>query len=122
MDGKLQQARRCRSKRERVRRLRDAGSRDARSPEPNSSCSDREGRSPGRDAGKKAVPHPAAAARAPRGPRPRKRRESSSQEEDIIDGFAIASFISLDLLEVGRGRAAAPVSIFLLIRSQCGII
>lgn len=106
MDGKLKQGRRCRSKRERVRRLREAGSRDARSPDPNSSCSDREGHSPGRDAaslpGKKA-PHPAAAARAPRPPR-RKRRESSSQEEDIIDGFAIASFISLDRLEVRRKR------------------
>ncbi|XP_071396557.1 fibrosin-1-like protein, partial [Centroberyx affinis] len=105
MDGKLKQGRRCRSKRERVRRLREAGSRDARSPDPNSSCSDREGHSPGRDAaslpGKKA-PHPAAAARAPRPPR-RKRRESSSQEEDIIDGFAIASFISLDRLEKKTG-------------------
>lgn len=104
MDGKLKQGRRCRTKRERVRRLREAGSRDVRSPDPNSSCSDREGHSPGRDAaslpGKKA-PHPAAAARAPRPPR-RKRRESSSQEEDIIDGFAIASFISLDRLEVRR--------------------
>ncbi|CAB1444762.1 unnamed protein product [Pleuronectes platessa] len=106
MDAKLKQGRRCRpKKRERVRRLREAGSRDARSPDPNSSCSDREGRSPGRDAaslpGKKA-PRPAAAARAPRPPR-RKRRESSSQEEDIIDGFAIASFISLDRLEIPRG-------------------
>ncbi|TDH12351.1 hypothetical protein EPR50_G00046050 [Perca flavescens] len=106
MDGKLKQGRRCRSKRERVRRLREAGSRDARSPEPNSSCSDREGgHSPGMDAaslpGKKAS-RPAAAARAPRPPR-QKRRESSSQEEDIIDGFAIASFISLDRLEKKTG-------------------
>ncbi|XP_041856356.1 autism susceptibility gene 2 protein isoform X8 [Melanotaenia boesemani] len=105
MDGKLKQGRRCRSKRERVRRLREAGSRDARSPDPNSSCSDREGHSPGRDTaslpGKKA-PHPAAAARTPRPPR-RKRRESSSQEEDIIDGFAITSFISLDCLEKKSG-------------------
>lgn len=102
MDGKLKPGRRCRSKRERVRRLRETGSRDVRSPDPNSSCSDREGHSPGRDTaslpGKKA-PHPAATARAPRTPR-RKRRESSSQEEDIIDGFAIASFTSLDRLEV----------------------
>lgn len=102
----MKPGRRCRSKRERVRRLREAGSRDARSPDPNSSCSDREGHSPGRDAaaslpGKKA-PHPAAAARAPRPPR-RKRRESSSQEEDIIDGFAITSFISLDRLEKKSG-------------------
>lgn len=106
MDAKLKQGRRCRPKRERVRRLREAGGKDVRSPEPNSSCSDREGHSPGRDAasppGKKA-PRPAAAARAPRPPR-RKRRESSSQEEDIIDGFAIASFTSLDRLEVGRSR------------------
>ncbi|KAJ0067685.1 hypothetical protein NL108_009847 [Boleophthalmus pectinirostris] len=102
MDGKLKQGtgRRCRTKRERVRRLREAGSREARcSPEPNSSCSDREGHSPGRDTAKKA-PRPAASTRAqPRTPR-RKRRESSSQEEDIIDGFAIASFISLERLEV----------------------
>lgn len=101
MDGKVKQARMCRSKRERVRRLREAGSRDARSPDPNSSCSDREGLSPARDAAKKA-PHSAAAAAARAPPRPprRKRRESSSQEEDIIDGFAITSFISLDRLEV----------------------
>ncbi|MEQ2178921.1 hypothetical protein GOODEAATRI_019184 [Goodea atripinnis] len=102
MDGKLKQGRRCRAKRERVRRLREPGSKDARSPEPNSSCSDREGQSPGRDAASpatKKVSHPATAARAPRLPR-RKRRESSSQEEDIIDGFAIASFISLERLEV----------------------
>lgn len=118
MDGKLKQGRRCRSKRERVRRLREAGSRDARSPDPNSSCSDREGHSPGRDAaslpGKKA-PHPAAAARAPRPPR-RKRRESSSQEEDIIDGFAIASFISLDRLEVRAIITCLCVSAFFFMR------
>ncbi|XP_043968627.1 autism susceptibility gene 2 protein isoform X9 [Gambusia affinis] len=105
MDGKLKQGRRCRTKRERVRRLREPGSKDARSPEPNSSCSDREGQSPGRDAASpaaKKTPHPAAAARAPRPPR-RKRRESSSQEEDIIDGFAIASFISLERLEKKTG-------------------
>lgn len=104
MDGKLKQGtgRRCRTKRERVRRLKEAGSREARcSPEPNSSCSDREGHSPGRDTAKKA-PRPAASTRAqPRTPR-RKRRESSSQEEDIIDGFAIASFISLERLEVSK--------------------
>nr|XP_056720972.1 autism susceptibility gene 2 protein-like [Euleptes europaea] len=34
----------------------------------------------------------------PKPPR-RKRRESSSPEEDIIDGFAMASFVSLDALE-----------------------
>ncbi|AWP06547.1 putative autism susceptibility 2 protein-like [Scophthalmus maximus] len=107
MDGKLKPGRRCRAKRERVRRLREAGGRD-----PDSSCSDGEGHSPGRDAapppGKKA-PRPAAAARAARPPR-RKRRESSSQEEDIIDGFAIASFISLDRLE-WSGRQGFKVGV-----------
>jgi len=113
----LKPGRRCRTKRERVRRLREAGSRDARSPDPKSSCSDREGHSPGRDAaslpGKKA-PRPAATARAPRTPR-RKRRESSSQEEDIIDGFAIASFISLDRLEVGRNRISPCLFVCLFV-------
>lgn len=125
MDGKLKQGRRCRAKRERVRRLREPGSKDARSPEPNSSCSDREGQSPGRDAASpaaKKTPHPAAAARAPRPPR-RKRRESSSQEEDIIDGFAIASFISLERLEVRRSCISSLcvcvcVCVFLLIISD----
>ncbi|KAJ8005785.1 hypothetical protein DPEC_G00121490 [Dallia pectoralis] len=95
MDGRPKQSRRSRSKRERVRR-REAVGRD-----PNlSSCSDRE-QSHGRDIvshkGDKAS-HPTPAARTPRPPR-RKRRESGSQEEDIIDGFAIASFVSLDCLE-----------------------
>ncbi|KAJ3607297.1 hypothetical protein NHX12_025607 [Muraenolepis orangiensis] len=99
MDGKLKQSRRSRSKRERVRR-REAGGKDAHSPKHNSSCSDRE-QSPGRDAASlraKKSPHSKPAARAPRPPR-RKRPESSSQEEDIIDGFAITSFISLDWME-----------------------
>ncbi|XP_077416668.1 fibrosin-like 1 isoform X8 [Vanacampus margaritifer] len=100
MDGKLKKGRRCRAKRERVRRLRETGSKDPRSPDPNSAYSDREGHSPKRDA--KGAPHAPAAARTPRTPR-RKRRESSSQEEDIIDGFAIASFISLDCLEKKTG-------------------
>ncbi|XP_077456151.1 fibrosin-like 1 isoform X3 [Stigmatopora argus] len=102
MDGKLKKGRRGRAKRERgVRRLRDPCSREHLSPEPESPFSDREdGHSPRRDA--KRGPHSAGAARAPRIPR-RKRRESSSQEEDIIDGFAIASFISLDCLEKKSG-------------------
>lgn len=32
----------------------------------------------------------------------RKRRGSSSPEEDIIDGFAISSYVSLNALEVSR--------------------
>ncbi|XP_077377381.1 fibrosin-like 1 isoform X8 [Festucalex cinctus] len=101
MEGKLKKGRRCRPKRERVRRLRETGSKDPRSPDPNSAYSDGEGHSPKRDA-KRAPPHAPAAAKGPRTPR-RKRRESSSQEEDIIDGFAIASFISLDCLEKKTG-------------------
>ncbi|XP_061763108.1 autism susceptibility gene 2 protein isoform X8 [Nerophis ophidion] len=97
MDGKLKQGRRCRPKRERVRRLQGT----AGSGDPDSLCPDREGHCPGRDAAKK-TPRPASAARAPRAPR-RKRRESSGQEEDIIDGFAISSFISLDSLEEKTG-------------------
>ncbi|XP_061907798.1 fibrosin-1-like protein [Entelurus aequoreus] len=89
MDGKLKQGRRCRPKRERVRRLRETTG----SGEPDSL----EGH-----AAKKTPRPAAAAARAPRAPR-RKRRESGAQEEDIIDGFAITSFISLDSLEEKTG-------------------
>ncbi|XP_028851191.1 autism susceptibility gene 2 protein isoform X9 [Denticeps clupeoides] len=102
MDGKLKQSRRSRSRRERVRR-RDSAGRDARDHSP-SSCSERD-RSPAGDRGPqsgKKGPRPAASARAPRPPR-RRRRESGSQEEDIIDGFAIASFVSLDCLEKKNG-------------------
>lgn len=34
----------------------------------------------------------------------RKRRGSTSPEEDIIDGFAISSYSSLEALEVGRNN------------------
>lgn len=38
-------------------------------------------------------------------PRPphRKRKESTSAEEDIIDGFSISGFVSLEALEVSPG-------------------
>nr|XP_055054560.1 autism susceptibility gene 2 protein isoform X4 [Misgurnus anguillicaudatus] len=91
MEGKVKQSRRSRSLRERGRkREADAGETRGRSP---SSGSERE-RSPG----KNAPPRSTSSSRAPR-PTRRKRRESGSQEEDIIDGFAIASFDSLDRLE-----------------------
>ncbi|XP_076853976.1 fibrosin-like 1 isoform X2 [Brachyhypopomus gauderio] len=100
MEGKVKQTRRSRSQRERVRR-REAGAGDARDHSP-SSASEPE-RSPGKDRashhGPKA-PHSSSSCRASRPPR-RKRRESGSQEEDVIDGFAIASFASLDRLENG---------------------
>ncbi|XP_023679137.1 fibrosin-1-like protein isoform X4 [Paramormyrops kingsleyae] len=93
MDGKLK-TRRSRSQRDRVRR------RDARNRSP-SSCSDGE-RSPARDHASsqdRQKPNMTPSARATRPPR-RKRRGSCSQEEDIIDGFAITSFVSLDSLEL----------------------
>ncbi|XP_067910729.1 autism susceptibility gene 2 protein isoform X5 [Heterodontus francisci] len=87
----LKQSRRSRSQRDRVRR-REAASRNARPHSP-SSGSERDGNpSPGKTA---AIP---ASSRSYRPPR-RKRRASSSQEEDIIDGFAIASFTTLEALE-----------------------
>ncbi|XP_065106893.1 fibrosin-1-like protein isoform X3 [Paramisgurnus dabryanus] len=91
MEGKVKQSRRSRSLRERGRKRKaDAGETRGRSP---SSGSERE-RSPG----KNAPPRSTSSSRAPR-PTRRKRRESGSQEEDIIDGFAIASFVTLDRLE-----------------------
>lgn len=99
MDGKMRQSRRSRSQRDQVRR-RESASTDARNQSP-SSGSDRD-ESPGREHasqnGKK-TQNVSASVRAPRPPR-RKRRESGSQEEVIIDGFAISSFITLEFLEV----------------------
>ncbi|XP_029112424.1 autism susceptibility gene 2 protein isoform X3 [Scleropages formosus] len=104
MDGKPKPSRRSRSRRDRVRR-REATGRDARALSACSSCSDPE-RSPcaGDRAAQRGTRAPDATpcARAPRPPR-RKRRESGSQEEDIIDGFAISSFVSLDCLEKKKG-------------------
>ncbi|XP_052413832.1 autism susceptibility gene 2 protein homolog isoform X12 [Carassius gibelio] len=91
MEGKVKQSRRSRSQRERGRK-REARAGEAQNRSP-SSGSERE-RSPG----KNAPPRSTSSSKTPRPPR-RKRRESGSQEEDIIDGFAIASFISLDRLE-----------------------
>ncbi|XP_059407269.1 autism susceptibility gene 2 protein homolog isoform X9 [Carassius carassius] len=91
MEGKVKQSRRSRSQRERGRK-REARAGEAQNRSP-SSGSERE-RSPGKNAPPRSTP----SSKTPRPPR-RKRRESGSQEEDIIDGFAIASFISLDRLE-----------------------
>lgn len=44
----------------------------------------------------------------PRPPR-RKRKESTSAEEDIIDGFSITGFVTLELLEVSaEPQVVAP--------------
>ncbi|XP_067883039.1 autism susceptibility gene 2 protein homolog [Heterodontus francisci] len=78
------QSRRSRSQRDRERKMAGTGGRDSRPYSP-SSGSDRE-----------AVEGPGSS--RPRPPR-RRRRESTSCEEDIIDGFAITSFMSLEALE-----------------------
>ncbi|KAF3706718.1 Autism susceptibility gene 2 protein [Channa argus] len=44
----------------------------------------------------------------PRPPR-RKRKESTSAEEDIIDGFSITGFVSLEALEVSREPEGKPL-------------
>ncbi|XP_051887806.1 autism susceptibility gene 2 protein isoform X14 [Pristis pectinata] len=85
------QSRRSRSHRDRARR-REAASRSARPHSPSSGSERDEKPSPGQ------APASAAPSRCCRPPR-RKRRASSSQEEDIIDGFAIASFATLEALE-----------------------
>lgn len=99
MDGKLKHSRRSRSQRDRVRRRDAIDNAQNRSP---SSGSDRR-QSPAMN---KALRNYGKCTHLQyvRPPRPsrRKRRGSVSQEEDIIDGFAIASFLSLDQLEVRR--------------------
>ncbi|XP_013993808.1 autism susceptibility gene 2 protein homolog isoform X2 [Salmo salar] len=104
MDGEIKRSRRSRSQRDRVRR-RDAIDRNDQNRSP-SSGSDR-GQSPFRNKalcnyGKMTNLH---YVRPPR-PSRRKRRGSVSQEEDIIDGFAIASFLNLDSLEVALRKTS----------------
>ncbi|XP_067833028.1 autism susceptibility gene 2 protein homolog [Heptranchias perlo] len=82
--GGYRQSRRSRSQRDRERKMVGTGGRDSKPYSP-SSGSDRE-----------AVEGPGSS--RPRPPR-RRRRESTSCEEDIIDGFAITSFVSLEALE-----------------------
>ncbi|XP_060699373.1 autism susceptibility gene 2 protein isoform X3 [Hemiscyllium ocellatum] len=94
----LKQSRRSRSQRDRVRR-REAASRNARPHSPSSGSERDENPSSGKTA---AIPASSRSCRPPR----RKRRASSSQEEDIIDGFAIASFTTLEALE--KGLALRP--------------
>ncbi|XP_041938429.1 autism susceptibility gene 2 protein isoform X3 [Alosa sapidissima] len=97
-NGGCRQSRRSRSQRDRERRRRrDLAERRASSP---SSASDQEicrGDSLLGVAGGECRPgFPGVRHRPPR----RRKRESVSCEEDIIDGFAIASFISLEALEM----------------------
>lgn len=93
----LRKKRRSRSQRDRERRSRGGlgagaagGAGRTRAPSlASSSGSDKE------DNGKP----PSSAPSRPRPPR-RKRRESTSAEEDIIDGFAMTSFVTFEALEV----------------------
>ncbi|XP_042623676.1 autism susceptibility gene 2 protein-like isoform X2 [Cyprinus carpio] len=95
--GGLRQSRRSRSQRDRERRRRRADLGEHSSP---SSASDPDicrGDSLLRASGGECrAGFPGARHRPPR----RRKRESVSCEEDIIDGFAIASFISLEALEM----------------------
>ncbi|XP_050980187.1 autism susceptibility gene 2 protein isoform X3 [Labeo rohita] len=97
--GGFRQSRRSRSQRDRERRRRRADLAEHRASSP-SSASDQElcrGDSLLRAGGGECRPgFPGARHRPPR----RRKRESVSCEEDIIDGFAIASFISLEALEM----------------------
>ncbi|XP_026078531.1 autism susceptibility gene 2 protein homolog isoform X1 [Carassius auratus] len=95
--GGLRQSRRSRSQRDRERRRRRADLGEHSSP---SSASDQDlcrGDSLLRASGGECrARFPGARHRPPR----RRKREAVSCEEDIIDGFAIASFISLEALEM----------------------
>lgn len=97
--GGFRQSRRSRSQRDRERRRRRADLAERRASSP-SSASDQElcrGDSLLRASGGECRPgFPGARHRPPR----RRKRESVSCEEDIIDGFAIASFITLEALEM----------------------
>ncbi|XP_064177544.1 autism susceptibility gene 2 protein homolog isoform X2 [Anguilla rostrata] len=95
----FRQSRRSRSQRDRERRRR-RGDLTERRPSSPSSCSEREaGGRDGLGGGCRVGRGSGAVGKRHRPPR-RRKRESVSCEEDIIDGFAIASFISLEALEV----------------------
>ncbi|VTJ79378.1 Hypothetical predicted protein, partial [Marmota monax] len=104
----LRKKRRSRSQRDRERRSRGGlgagaagggGAGRTRAPSlASSSGSDKE------DNGKP----PSSAPSRPRPPR-RKRRESTSAEEDIIDGFAMTSFVTFEALEVSAPSPRLPL-------------
>ncbi|XP_067106577.1 autism susceptibility gene 2 protein homolog isoform X2 [Osmerus mordax] len=97
MDGKIKRSRRSRSQRDRVRRKDAIDNVQNRSP---SSGSDR-GQSPfGNKALRNDGKHTNLHHDRPTRPLRKKRRGSGCHEEDIIDGFAISSFLSLDNLEL----------------------
>ncbi|KAL0965646.1 hypothetical protein UPYG_G00283920 [Umbra pygmaea] len=97
MDGKIKRSRRSRSQRDRVRR-RDAIDRNDQNRSPSS----------GSERGQSSVRNTALCNYGKntnvcydRPPRPsRRKRRGSVSQEDIIDGFAIASYLTLDSLEV----------------------
>ncbi|XP_058261942.1 autism susceptibility gene 2 protein isoform X2 [Hemibagrus wyckioides] len=93
--GGLRQSRRSRSQRDRERRRRreDLGASSPSSGSEQERCRDS---LLGASGGECRPVFPGARHRPPR----RRKRESVSCEEDIIDGFAIASFISLEALEM----------------------
>ncbi|XP_059809381.1 autism susceptibility gene 2 protein homolog isoform X2 [Hypanus sabinus] len=82
--GRNRRSRRSRSQRDRERKLAGVAGRDPRPYTPSSGSDQERAEGP--------------CSSRPRPPR-RRRRESTSCEEDIIDGFAITSFVSLETLE-----------------------
>ncbi|GCC45047.1 hypothetical protein chiPu_0028809 [Chiloscyllium punctatum] len=95
--GGYRQSRRSRSQRDRDRKLAGPGAREARPYSPSSGSEREAGEGPASGSGPGLGSGPGSS--RPRPPR-RRRKESTSCEEDIIDGFAIASFPSLEALEV----------------------
>ncbi|XP_072423805.1 fibrosin-1-like protein, partial [Chiloscyllium punctatum] len=94
--GGYRQSRRSRSQRDRDRKLAGPGVREARPYSPSSGSEREAGEGPASGSGPGLGSGPGSS--RPRPPR-RRRKESTSCEEDIIDGFAIASFPSLEALE-----------------------
>ncbi|XP_069783053.1 autism susceptibility gene 2 protein homolog isoform X2 [Narcine bancroftii] len=82
--GGYRRSRRSRSQRDRDRKMSVTGGRDPRPCSPSSGSDQGGAEGPGSS--------------RPRPPR-RKRRDSTSCEEDVIDGFAIVSFLTLEMLE-----------------------
>ncbi|XP_051530193.1 autism susceptibility gene 2 protein-like isoform X5 [Myxocyprinus asiaticus] len=107
--GGFRQSRRSRSRRDRERRRRREDLAEHRASSP-SSASDQElcrrDSLLGANGGECRPGFPGVRHRPPR----RRKRESVSCEEDIIDGFAIASFISLEALEMDSSLKPAERS------------
>ncbi|XP_051959063.1 autism susceptibility gene 2 protein homolog isoform X1 [Xyrauchen texanus] len=107
--GGFRQSRRSRSQRDRERRRRRADLAEHRASSPSSASDQELCRRDSLLGANGAVCRPGFPGVRHRPPR-RRKRESVSCEEDIIDGFAIASFISLEALEMDSSLKPAEQS------------